>query len=62
MTKAYTHPLYLQDVAAVAALPLPWEKLDGRTLVLSGATGLIGSCLVDVLHERGYEMDRRAHV
>ena len=53
MTKAYTHPLYLQDVAAVAALPLPWEKLDGRTLVLSGATGLIGSCLVDVLHERG---------
>ena len=53
MTKAYTHPLYLQDVAAVAALPLPWEKLDGRTMVLSGATGLIGSCLVDVLHERG---------
>ena len=53
MTKAYTHPLYLQDVAAVAALPLPWEKLDGRTLVLSGAKGLIGSCLVDVLHERG---------
>lgn len=49
MTKAYTHPLYLEDVAAVAALPLPWEKLEGKTLVLSGATGLIGSCLIDVL-------------
>ena len=47
--EAYTHPLYIQDVAAVAALPLPWEKLAGRTLLLSGATGLIGSCLVDTL-------------
>ena len=50
--EAYLHPLYLEDVAAVAALDLPWEKLKGKTLVLSGATGLIGSCLVDVLMRR----------
>ena len=54
--EAYTHPLYIQDVAAVAALPLPWEKLAGRTLLLSGATGLIGSCLVDTLMRRNISL------
>lgn len=28
---------------------LPWEKLSGSNLLVTGATGLIGSCLVDVL-------------
>ena len=59
--EAYLHPLYLEDVQAVCDLPLPWEKLKGKTLVLSGATGLIGSCLVDVLMRRNisYGLDCR---
>lgn len=48
----YSNGLYMEDVRAVAALPLPWSRLDGRTLMLSGATGMIGSFLVDVLLER----------
>ena len=48
----FTNPLYREDVCAVAALPLPWEKLQNRSLLLSGATGLLGSFLVDVLLER----------
>lgn len=28
---------------------LPWEKLAGRTILLSGATGMIGKCIVDIL-------------
>lgn len=28
---------------------LPWEKLSGSNILVTGATGLIGSCLVDVL-------------
>ena len=28
---------------------LPWEKLSGCNILVTGATGLIGSCLVDVL-------------
>ena len=28
---------------------LPWEKLSGCNILVTGATGLIGSCLVDML-------------
>ena len=43
------HKLYATDVAGVAEENLPWEKLAGKTLLLTGATGLIGTTLVDVL-------------
>lgn len=50
--KLYDNKLYLEDVGYVAKLNLPWEKLAGKNLMLSGATGLIGSFLVDVLMEK----------
>lgn len=28
---------------------LPWEKVEGKTILLSGATGMIGKCIVDLL-------------
>ena len=43
------HPLYTEDIRYAAELPLPWEKLEGTAVLISGASGLIGSCLVDVL-------------
>lgn len=49
MTELRQNPAYREDVAYVAGLALPWEKLDGKTFLISGATGLIGSFLVDVL-------------
>ena len=45
----YDNALYREDLEQVGALDLPWEKLAGRTLLVSGATGLIGSLLTDVL-------------
>ncbi len=48
----YENPLYMDDVKAAASLPLPWERLSDKTLMISGATGMIGSFLVDVLMER----------
>ena len=43
------NPRYQQDVCKIAMQPLPWEKLKGKSLLISGATGLIGSFLIDVL-------------
>jgi nucleoside-diphosphate-sugar epimerase len=43
---------YFDDIRKVAELQLPWEKLDNRNILVAGATGLIGSCLVDVLMAR----------
>lgn len=48
----YNSSLYMDDVKYVAGLGLPWEKLKGKSLMLSGATGLIGSFLVDVIMEK----------
>lgn len=45
----YENELYMEDVQCVAALDLPWEKLHNKVILLSGATGLIGSFLVDVI-------------
>lgn len=42
-------PEYVEDVRRVASLDLPWEKLRGKTLLITGGTGLIGSFLIDVL-------------
>ena len=48
----YKNDLYMEDVRWVAGLDLPWEKLRGKSVLLSGATGLLGSFLVDVLLEK----------
>ena len=48
----YENELYMEDVRYVAELGLPWEKLKDGSLLLSGATGLIGSFLLDVILEK----------
>ena len=45
----YDNSLYLEDVNYVANLNLPWEKLNNKSIMISGATGLIGSMLVDII-------------
>ena len=47
-----SNELYKSDLGCIAALPLPWEKLSGAILLISGATGMIGSFLIDVLMNR----------
>lgn len=49
--------LYMDDVKYVANLALPWKKLQGKSMMLSGATGLIGSFLVDVIMEKNATAD-----
>ena len=48
----YTNKLYLEDIKLVADANLPWEKLHGKSVLISGATGLLGSFLVDVILQK----------
>lgn len=48
----YENALYLEDVSAVAGLDLPWEMLRDRCILITGAAGMIGSFLVDVILEK----------
>ena len=43
---------YKESILAAASAALPWEKLSGCNILITGATGLIGSCLVEVLMSR----------
>lgn len=40
---------YRNDILNVVNLNLPWEKLEGCNVLVTGATGLIGSCLIESL-------------
>ena len=40
---------YQQDILQVFSQKLPWEKLSGCNILVTGATGLIGGCLIETL-------------
>lgn len=60
--KLYDSKLYMQDVAAIAAYPLDWNKLTGKSIAISGGTGMIGSFLIDVLLYRNEHMNQNVDV
>lgn len=43
------HPIYREDVERIAGLDFDWERLRDRSFLISGASGMIGSLLIDVL-------------
>lgn len=45
----YDSKLYNEDIRCAAGYEMPFYKLKGRSLAISGGTGMIGSFLVDVL-------------
>ena len=54
----YANSLYLEDLKLITEMDLPWEKLKGKKILISGATGLVGSFLIDVLmmkNEKGLQ-------
>lgn len=40
---------YKDDIKQIFHMDLPWEKLSGCNILVTGATGLIGGCLVETL-------------
>lgn len=40
---------YKEDILQIFKQDLPWEKLSGANILVTGATGLIGGCLVETL-------------
>ena len=47
--------IFNRDVEYAANFDLPWEKLQDKTLLVSGATGLIGAFLLTVIMKRNVE-------
>lgn len=55
MEKRFKNRVYQTDIASVLLQDLPWEKLDHKTICITGATGMIAAVLVDVLMKRNQE-------
>jgi len=47
---------YLADINKVSNLDYDWSKIDGHSFLIIGATGMIGSCMIDVLMYRNRRM------
>lgn len=47
--KIYNIPEYQEELEYLTSLSLPWEKLKNTTVLISGATGMLGSLLTDVI-------------
>lgn len=60
--KVYWNALYQDDIRKVAEYDLPWEKMKDSSILISGATGLIGSFFVDVLMYRNKWFDMNCKV
>lgn len=41
--------LYERELQNLIERDLPWQRLQGKRILISGATGMVGRCLVDVL-------------
>ena len=58
----YKNDKYNEDVKAVADIDIPWDMLRNKSIVLSGATGLIGSFFVDVILEKNIADDLNCRI
>ena len=46
----YEHSLYQEDLQLISSFAsIPWNRLPGSSILLSSATGMIGSLLVDAI-------------
>lgn len=54
--------LYQSDIAQVSDMDLPWEKLNNKTILLTGATGMIASAIIDILMRQNKEQNRNIQI
>ena len=40
---------YKEEIQSLLKQDMPWEKLSGKVVMISGATGMIGKCIIDML-------------
>ncbi len=54
--------LYLNDIKKAAEINVDWDKLKGTSVMITGASGLINSSLIDILMYRNQHFDNNIHI
>ena len=59
-----SNPIYQSDIKQAARVPIAWDKLSGKTILLTGATGMIASTFIDILmyHNRIHHEADGTHI
>lgn len=52
-----SNDLYERELENLKNQDILWEKLAGRTVMISGATGMIGKCLIDLIMLRNQDSE-----
>ncbi len=58
----YLNETYAEELHRVSESKLQWEQLEGKSVLIAGATGLIGSYLIDLLMYRNQKMSRKMRI
>ena len=58
----YNSNVYMSDVETIANLDYTWDKLKDKKIAISGATGMIGSFLIDVLMYRNERYNQNTDI
>lgn len=53
---------YYEDIQKVSAINYPWEELNNKSVLITGANGLIGSFFVDVIMYKNEHDNLQCHV
>lgn len=62
MTGLLKNSLYQSDIIQASSSGLPWEELDGKRILITGATGMIASVVIDILMQRNSGGRQDIHV
>lgn len=54
--------LYQSDLSHASSLDIPWEKLDGKSILITGATGMIASVIIDMLMKRNKDCHQNIRI
>jgi len=54
--------LYRKQLQFVVEQNLPWNKLENKIILLSGATGMLGKCIIDLLMLRNRISNSNIHI
>lgn len=56
MEKLLSNPIYQSDIKLASELPINWNQLSGKTILFTGATGMIASVMIDILMYRNHNL------
>ena len=54
--------LYYSDISQASNTALPWELLNEKKVLISGASGMISSVIIDILMKRNREYEQKIHI